>query len=294
MKKRKIFISALMLFLIIPLMFNIKTNAAVNQYQDIIIDFETTLQYYIVFTPPKNHDMASGTTYPLLTTTYSDPDSQNARSYLLQYRLTSYDNTYQLGQNGTPFSPNLYIDSTKLYGLHIYPYMNTTYIALYSINSNYNSQSGEITFTINQNIKTIEAPYNLNGGDAASNIKYYFYGNLISSYYENYVAAWDTTYMNIILNDYFNYELFNYELINGYDTGYSDGYDRGYELGYVSGENTITPLNKVWNIIGGIFQVVANVMAIELFPHIPLGTFFLIPLIFGAIGFIFWIWKRGS
>ena len=87
----------------------------------------------------------------------------------------------------------------------------------------------------------------------------------------NYFTHSDNETQNIIYN-------------NTYSTGYNDGYNDGIE-----GK---TPMQRVWDFIGGMFTSIGAIFSIELFPHIPLGIFILIPLFFGAIGLILWIWRR--
>lgn len=73
-----------------------------------------------------------------------------------------------------------------------------------------------------------------------------------------------------------------------YNRGYANGYDNGYSDGQ-QGESAAT---SVWTLISGIFTSLGAIFAIELFPHIPLGIFFLVPLFFAVVGLILWIWRR--
>ena len=293
MKKTK---KILFLFLSIILCFSIFfINLKVNARIDIDYNNSIAQKFIVLAPPPLTRGLQEDRSYGILENVFDDPDGHYNNTLLQIWKTSTYNDRYILGANGSYFSPNIYLFMDKFYGFHFYTYQNTTRIDIYNINTNYDSSAGEISFSVGSILKTIYASYNISGGDSASNIKYYFnFVSLLSNHEESSSTIWQTSTLNYILNNYFNMELFNYQIIDAYDNGYDDGYDIGYDAGYVAGENTITPLNRVWNIIGGIFQAVSNVMAIELFPHIPLGTFFLIPLIFGAIGFIFWIWKRGS
>lgn len=86
----------------------------------------------------------------------------------------------------------------------------------------------------------------------------------------------------------------------GYNNGYGDGLTYGYDLGYASGyddgyidgENGESAVSKAVGVIGSIFGAVGTVLSIELFPGIPLGLFFLVPLFFAVLGLILWIWRR--
>ena len=73
---------------------------------------------------------------------------------------------------------------------------------------------------------------------------------------------------------------------------YNRGYGAGYSQGYTDGEGTITPFDRFWSILTGVFSSVGAVLSINLFPGVPLGIFILIPLFFGAVGLILWIWRR--
>lgn len=87
-----------------------------------------------------------------------------------------------------------------------------------------------------------------------------------------------------------SYFLIN-ELVNNNANEYQRGYDEGYDEGFEWGEtnNTMSP---AFNVLANIFKVIGNIFAIELFPHIPLGVFIIIPLFFAGLGLILWIWRR--
>lgn len=64
-----------------------------------------------------------------------------------------------------------------------------------------------------------------------------------------------------------------------------------YQEGYEDGQANLTAFDRVWTFLSGVFGAVGTIFTIELFPNVPLGLFILIPLVFGAFGFILWIWK---
>jgi len=77
---------------------------------------------------------------------------------------------------------------------------------------------------------------------------------------------------------------------NGYSAGYGSGYVKGNQDGYNTGVNVgglQTQEVTAFNYIGGAFQVVSNVMSLEVLPHITLGLCFSIPLVFVLIITIF-------
>lgn len=77
---------------------------------------------------------------------------------------------------------------------------------------------------------------------------------------------------------------------NGYSAGYGAGYVKGNQDGYNTGVHVgglETQEVTAFNYIGGAFQVVSNVMALEVLPHITLGLCFSIPLVFVLIITIF-------
>lgn len=83
---------------------------------------------------------------------------------------------------------------------------------------------------------------------------------------------------------------------DGYNVGYSVGVNRGEQIGYnrgyddgASGNNAVS---SAINVLSSIFGVIGSIFSIELFPHITLGLFLLVPLFFGVLGLILWIWRH--
>lgn len=74
--------------------------------------------------------------------------------------------------------------------------------------------------------------------------------------------------------------------------GYNEGYTKGYNEGYDDGQEGKTVLNNVWDMLSGLFATVGTIMSIELFPNVPIGLFFFVPLFFAVVGLILWIWRR--
>lgn len=83
---------------------------------------------------------------------------------------------------------------------------------------------------------------------------------------------------------------------DGYNVGYSVGMNRGEQIGYnrgydagASGDNAVS---SFINILTSIFTGIGAIFSIELFPHITIGLFLLVPLFFGVLGLILWIWRH--
>lgn len=81
---------------------------------------------------------------------------------------------------------------------------------------------------------------------------------------------------------------------NGYQAGYGNGsasgYVNGYDAGYQAGSHS-QPVEvqeaTAFSYIGNAFQVVSNVLSLEVLPHVTLGLVFSIPLVFVLIMTIF-------
>jgi hypothetical protein len=74
----------------------------------------------------------------------------------------------------------------------------------------------------------------------------------------------------------------------GYQLGQTEGYNTGYQAG-VSGDNAVS---SFINILTSIFTGIGAIFSIELFPNITIGLFLLVPLFFGVLGLILWIWRH--
>lgn len=80
------------------------------------------------------------------------------------------------------------------------------------------------------------------------------------------------------------------EYQRGYSAGYGSGYVQGKDDGYIIGFNSNggTPETaNAFSYIGNAFEVVSNVMALEILPHVTLGLAFSIPLVFTLIMVVF-------
>lgn len=84
--------------------------------------------------------------------------------------------------------------------------------------------------------------------------------------------------------------LLNDEYSRGYSSGYANGYVQGNQDGYIIGFNSNggTPETaNAFSYIGNAFEVVSNVMSLEILPHVTLGLAFSIPLVFTLIMVVF-------
>lgn len=129
---------------------------------------------------------------------------------------------------------------------------------------------------------------------------------LIQSYYIEFGDTMNSVYNeceNCINNQYFNTYLaygYDYGYDNGYDLGERNGYAEGFRLGhadgytegYADGEAGETAVSRAVTLIGSIFTAIGSIMSIELFPNVPMGLFFLVPLFFAVVGLILWIWRK--
>lgn len=77
-----------------------------------------------------------------------------------------------------------------------------------------------------------------------------------------------------------------------YQNGYQKGYLKGKEDGYDDGAQGNNAVSSAINVLSSIFGAIGAIFSIELFPHITLGLFLLVPLFFGVLGLILWIWRH--
>ena len=133
-----------------------------------------------------------------------------------------------------------------------------------------------------------------------------FISNVVPTQPLNY---WINMY-NSYLTRRYNY--FNDLRITGYRGGYNNGYNqgstnneiqafnegkaKGYQLGladgYEQGMRGDNAVSSFINILTSIFTGIGAIFSIELFPHITIGLFLLVPLFFGVLGLILWIWRH--
>lgn len=78
----------------------------------------------------------------------------------------------------------------------------------------------------------------------------------------------------------------------GYNVGYQEGQNDGYNVGYQEGQSGSNAVSKAINVLSSIFGTIGAIFSIELFPGITIGIFLLVPLFFGVLGLILWIWRH--
>lgn len=114
-----------------------------------------------------------------------------------------------------------------------------------------------------------------------------------------------TYYYTKLTENQINQESFNIGYENGYNNGEIDGYNNGYNVGYDVGNNNgyengykngiATKGESVWvnsmGFIKNLFVDVFDIFSIEILPNVSIGTFIVIPLIFGVLFFIVKITK---
>lgn len=130
----------------------------------------------------------------------------------------------------------------------------------------------------------------------------------------NVVPTYDLSYWINMYNAYLTrrYNYFNDLRITGFSGGYNNGYNEGasssetqafndgkavgYQLGledgYAQGMRGDNAVSSFINILTSIFTGIGAIFSIELFPHITIGLFLLVPLFFGVLGLILWIWRH--
>lgn len=133
-----------------------------------------------------------------------------------------------------------------------------------------------------------------------------FISNVITHYDLNY---WINSYNSYLTNRY-NYlndlRITGYR--GGYNFGYSEGasanetqafndgkaagYQLGLEEGYAQGMRGDNAVSSAINVLKSVFSALGAFFSIELFPHITIGLFLLVPLFFSVLGFILWIWRK--
>lgn len=122
----------------------------------------------------------------------------------------------------------------------------------------------------------------------------YGYNNELSTLYE-----WITSIKRVGFNGGYNVgyqdgldanDIQSYQ--QGYNVGYQEGQNYGYNVGYQEGQSGSNAVSKAVNVLSSIFGAIGAIFSIELFPGITLGIFFLVPLFFGVLGLILWIWRH--
>ena len=87
------------------------------------------------------------------------------------------------------------------------------------------------------------------------------------------------------LNDGLKWEFGDY--FNTINDAYLDGKEKGYEEGYNQAEIDIAPENNLIKMFKGVFNAIGGIFAIKIAPHITLGMVFGVPVVVGALWFLF-------
>lgn len=264
MKKKGLFICFLLVFIGCFCVFGVGLKArAASDYYQVNVDSADVVVYFSL--PSFNND------YLLV---YGD---NNQDTILLTY---DENNDYYIVNN----NPQNILLKNYVYALK---YQNTVnhyifYIIEFGDNvSSVNDLTITQLFTVSFSTRTINY-FNI----YSVNIQFMFNSSvsatpqiILSNFFYFYS---NTAYFNMYKNNY------NLGYNRGYSTGYNEGYDGGYDDGQ-TGENAISP---IWNLFQGIFRTIGAIFTIELAPHVYIGYFFLVPLFFGVVGLILWIWRR--
>lgn len=283
--KKKIFLYILLCFIGLFFIFGIglKANAATYLFTDqgirVNLDNDTTVIY---FSLPYNAD--SGTI--MMRDDLSQPILVLGNPTNYSFNGTNYT-TYQVGSNRYMASNKLYamtfdqtINRIRFYefifsniqpidGIFEYTENDIEQIELFNISLNTRFTS-YIDIISTAYIKRIDISYNSSGYDLRASVA----NNSNTLFYANYAK-----------------EEFNI----GYNKGYAAAnfdYDSAFNEGYIAGQAGENAVSPVWNLFQGIFGTLGAIFSIELAPHVYIGYFFLVPLFFGVVGLILWIWRR--
>lgn len=181
--------------------------------------------------------------------------------------------------NATFYYPNyaggLYLVFFSRLGGELQPLYITT------IDDGTNYQSSSATFSIN-NLDTIYMGVfdNNTNFSPSTNVTYYAIDTQLTIKTLDYASL-----LNAALG----------EAMSSYQEGginYQQIYDLGYNAGYFAqnGESE----NNFWTFIGTSMKGISDILALELLPNIPIGTFVLFPLLIGLIFFIVKLTKGGE
>lgn len=113
-------------------------------------------------------------------------------------------------------------------------------------------------------------------------ISWAYDGGYIKGFNEGYLSGGNASAQEAYQEGY------NY----GYDVGLNRGEQIGYNRGYNAGMQGENAISSFINILTSIFTGIGAIFSIELFPHITIGLFLLVPLFFGVLGLILWIWRH--
>lgn len=270
------------------LFFGLKVSATVNtssaMYRSAFIVERGPWAQAIVFSTP-TLNMGAGEEAPLLEISWSETDNSN---YSGTYLMLTYNSNYNYftlnGSNGqVVFYPNVY------YVFNIYRQLNVDTFDIYQVVYNYDTATDTVSYQVGQLIYSYVSPYRVS--DILTNPLLTMHGNTYGQYKSGLAGD---IYSTSTLNHYLNDRLLSTDEITteAYYRGYAVGASAGYESGFADGQQGKTSINKVWDFMSGMFGAIGAIFSIELFPHIPLGIFILVPLFFGAVGLILWIWRR--
>lgn len=176
----------------------------------------------------------------------------------------------------TPVASETYINGYQGYA----PLYEINYPTSY-ITGGYNGSHGNLIFTYTNipiGILGLEELINVILNDSINLIAPYIYQFEVNGYNGGYTYGYQ---QGLDAADQ-----------DAYDTGYHYGYLKGREDGYDDGASGNNAVSSFINILTSIFTGIGAILSIELFPHVTIGLFFLVPLFFGVLGLILWIWRH--
>ncbi len=114
----------------------------------------------------------------------------------------------------------------------------------------------------------------------------YFNDYLSNATYIYWTSDIEIDYNNIIVDSYQNGYSVGYG--SGYAQGEQDGYNNGYQQGYNDAQGqTINDALNISSFINAIIQPINALLTVEIFPNITMWNIISIPLILGAVAFVF-------
>lgn len=222
---------------------------------------------------------------------------------LIGYSVGAYEDMYYISTNKVDFvefTSSIYSYSVSACRVND-QVTNATYDDYYII-ENYSKNTSDGVFNYGNNLGSYNKEID------STMISYFDYTNL---YYENgdykqdvnVIRGENVSFYNVYFwingangdNVYVGYgnpysDYYNQGYQTGYGNGYSQGFVNGQDIGYQNGVNSSgqTPQEATaFTYIGNAFQVVSNVMSLEVLPHMTLGLVFSIPLVLVLIMTIF-------